>query len=104
VADGVNFVSDEDWSRSVPQLPQKRWRESRAWPQTGQVDTGGVYRRVLHRTDDDIPTAQVGRRSSEPNAVEIDGFRGRLIGADHADSDIARYDPDNVCQHTQNTA
>jgi hypothetical protein len=50
------------------------------------------------------PTAQVGRGSSEPNVVEIDGFRGRLIGADHADSDIARYDPDNVCHHTQNSA
>jgi hypothetical protein len=49
------------------------------------------------------PTAQVGRGSSEPNVVEIDGFRGRLIGADHADPDIARCDPDSVCHHTQNS-
>ena len=49
-------------------------------------------------------TAPVGHRRKEPTVVEIDGFRGRLISADHADSDIARYDPDNVCQHTQNSA
>jgi hypothetical protein len=33
----------------VAQLPQKRWRGSRVWPQTGQIDTGGVYRRVLRQ-------------------------------------------------------
>jgi hypothetical protein len=35
-------------------------------------------------------TAEVGRGSKEPTVVEIDGFRGRLISADHADYDIAR--------------
>ena len=34
--------------------------------------------------------AEVGHRSKEPTGVEIDGFRGRLISADHADYDIAR--------------
>jgi FAD/FMN-containing dehydrogenase len=34
--------------------------------------------------------ATVGRRIQEPTATEIDGFRGRLISADHADFDIAR--------------
>src|SRR6266511_4314008 len=38
-----------------------------------------------------IPTpAEVGHGSKEPTVVEIDGFRGRLISADHADYDIAR--------------
>jgi FAD/FMN-containing dehydrogenase len=35
-------------------------------------------------------TAAVGRPSKHPSAVQIDGFRGQLIGADHADYDIAR--------------
>ena len=35
-------------------------------------------------------TAEVGHGSKEPTVVEIDGFRGRLISADHADYDIAR--------------
>ena len=35
-------------------------------------------------------TAEVGHGSQEPTVVEIDGFRGRLISADHADYDIAR--------------
>src|SRR5688500_17958512 len=35
-------------------------------------------------------TAEVGHGSKDPTAVEIDGFRGRLISADHADYDIAR--------------
>lgn len=35
-------------------------------------------------------TAEVNRRSSESTDVQIDGFRGRLIGPDHADYDIAR--------------
>ena len=34
--------------------------------------------------------AEVGHRTKEPTVVEIDGFRGRLISADHADYDIAR--------------
>ena len=34
-------------------------------------------------------TAEVGHGSKEPTVVEIDGFRGRLISADHADYDIA---------------
>ena len=34
--------------------------------------------------------AEVGHGSKEPTVVEIDGFRGRLISADHADYDIAR--------------
>src|SRR5688572_20848546 len=34
-------------------------------------------------------TAEVGRGSKEPT-VAIDGFRGRLINAGHADYDIAR--------------
>src|SRR5262245_27525762 len=34
-------------------------------------------------------TAEVGH-GSKPTVVEIDGFRGRLISADHADYDIAR--------------
>ncbi len=38
-----------------------------------------------------IPTtAQVGHGNKEPTVVEIDGFRGRLISADHADYDTAR--------------
>ena len=35
-------------------------------------------------------TAQVGHASKERTVVEIDGFRGRLISADHADYDSAR--------------
>ena len=35
-------------------------------------------------------TAEVGHRSKKPTVVEIDGFRGRLISADHADYDSAR--------------
>lgn len=35
-------------------------------------------------------TAEVNRRSSGSTDVQIDGFRGRLIGPDHADYDIAR--------------
>lgn len=35
-------------------------------------------------------TAEVGRGNKEPTVVEIDGFRGRLISADHPDFDIAR--------------
>src|SRR5499426_1954110 len=35
-------------------------------------------------------TAEVRHASKEPTVVEIDGFRGRLISADHADYDIAR--------------
>ena len=35
-------------------------------------------------------TAEVGHRSKKPTVVEIDGFRGRLISADHPDYDIAR--------------
>src|SRR5688500_12230598 len=35
-------------------------------------------------------SAEVGHGSKDPTAVEIDGFRGRLINADHADYDIAR--------------
>ena len=46
-------------------------------------------------------TAEVGHGGKERTVVEIDGFRGRLIGADHADSDIARYDPDSVCHHSK---
>src|SRR5262245_20707543 len=34
--------------------------------------------------------AEVSHRSKKPTLVEIDGFRGRLISADHADYDIAR--------------
>jgi FAD/FMN-containing dehydrogenase len=34
--------------------------------------------------------AKVGRSSQQPTVVGIDGFRGRLIRADHADYDIAR--------------
>ncbi|MCG5481741.1 MAG: FAD-binding oxidoreductase [Ensifer alkalisoli] len=34
--------------------------------------------------------AEVGQRSKEPAVSEIDGFRGRLISAIHADYDIAR--------------
>jgi FAD/FMN-containing dehydrogenase len=36
------------------------------------------------------PTAELGHASTKATVVEIDGFRGRLIGADHADYDIAR--------------
>jgi FAD/FMN-containing dehydrogenase len=36
------------------------------------------------------PTAEAGRGSSDPTVVEIGGFRGRLISANHADYDIAR--------------
>jgi FAD/FMN-containing dehydrogenase len=35
-------------------------------------------------------TAEVGHRRKEPTVVEIDGFRGRLIRADHPDYDTAR--------------
>lgn len=35
-------------------------------------------------------TAEVRRGSKKPTVAEIDGFRGRLITADHADYDIAR--------------
>lgn len=35
-------------------------------------------------------TAEACRRSSESTTVQIDGFRGRLIGPDHADYDAAR--------------
>jgi FAD/FMN-containing dehydrogenase len=35
-------------------------------------------------------TAEVGCGSKEPIVPEIDGFRGRLISAEHADYDIAR--------------
>src|SRR5262245_23059558 len=34
--------------------------------------------------------AQARRASKEPTVVGIDGFRGRMISADHADYDIAR--------------
>ena len=34
--------------------------------------------------------AEVGRASKKPTVVEIDGFRGRLISAGHADYDTAR--------------
>jgi hypothetical protein len=34
-------------------------------------------------------TAEVGRLSKEPT-VEINGFRGQLISADHADYNVAR--------------
>jgi FAD/FMN-containing dehydrogenase len=35
-------------------------------------------------------TAEVGRGCIESTVVEIDGFRGRLISADHAGYNIAR--------------
>jgi FAD/FMN-containing dehydrogenase len=35
-------------------------------------------------------TAEIGYESKEPGVLEIDGFRGRLIRADHADYDTAR--------------
>lgn len=35
-------------------------------------------------------TAESGHRSKQPTLVEIDGFRGRLISAHHADYNIAR--------------
>jgi FAD/FMN-containing dehydrogenase len=35
-------------------------------------------------------TAYVGHESQEPTGVKIEGFRGRLIGAGHADYDLAR--------------
>src|SRR5262245_13036651 len=35
-------------------------------------------------------TPEVGHGRREPTVVEIDGFRGRLIRARHADSDLAR--------------
>ena len=35
-------------------------------------------------------TAEVGHGGKEPTVVKIDGFRGQLISADHADYDIAR--------------
>ncbi|HYR27096.1 MAG TPA: FAD-linked oxidase, partial [Thermoanaerobaculia bacterium] len=35
-------------------------------------------------------SAEVGHGSKGPTVVEIDGFRGRLISADHHDYDIAR--------------
>ena len=37
-----------------------------------------------------LTTAEVDHGSKEPTVVEIDGFRGRLISAAHADYDIAR--------------
>ena len=37
-----------------------------------------------------LTTADVGHGRKGPTAVEIDGFRGRLISADHPDYDIAR--------------
>jgi hypothetical protein len=33
---------------------------------------------------------EVRRGSKQPTVVEIDGLRGQLISADHADYDIAR--------------
>ena len=47
----------------------------------------------LSREEDPMTTpttAEVRHGSKEPTVVEIDGFRGRLISADHADYDIAR--------------
>ena len=35
-------------------------------------------------------TAEVGRWSKAATVVKIDGFRGRLITADHPDYDVAR--------------
>ena len=35
-------------------------------------------------------TMEVRQRSKQPTAVQIDGFRGRLIAADDADYDLAR--------------
>ena len=35
-------------------------------------------------------TAEVSQRTRKPTVVEIDGFRGRLIGAGHPDYDTAR--------------
>jgi hypothetical protein len=35
-------------------------------------------------------TVPVGHGSKQPTVVQIDGFRGRLISADHPDYDIAR--------------
>jgi hypothetical protein len=35
-------------------------------------------------------TERVGYRSEKATVMEIDGFRGRLIRADHADYDTAR--------------
>jgi len=35
-------------------------------------------------------TAELDRGSKKPTIVEADGFRGRLISADHADYDMAR--------------
>ncbi|XUJ35803.1 hypothetical protein ACQ5SK_10530 [Bradyrhizobium japonicum] len=35
-------------------------------------------------------SGEVSQRSKGPPLVEIDGFRGRLISADHADYDSAR--------------
>jgi FAD binding domain/Berberine and berberine like len=37
-----------------------------------------------------LRTAEVSYASKETSVVEIDGFRGRLITADHADYDVAR--------------
>ena len=37
-----------------------------------------------------LTTAEVGHGGKKPTVVEIDGFRGRLISADHADYDVAR--------------
>ena len=46
----------------------------------------------LSRKEDAMATTTtgVGHPGKEPTVVDIDGFRGRLIGADHADYDIAR--------------
>ena len=46
--------------------------------------------RVDRRTDDDADDREVGHASQEATAVEINGFRGQLITADHADYDDAR--------------
>ncbi|HJS80100.1 MAG TPA: FAD-dependent oxidoreductase, partial [Vitreimonas sp.] len=35
-------------------------------------------------------TTEVGYGNKTPNVMRIDGFRGRLIGPDHADYDVAR--------------
>jgi FAD/FMN-containing dehydrogenase len=47
----------------------------------------------LSREEDTMTTsttAEVGQGSKEPTVVEINGFRGRLITADHADYNTAR--------------
>jgi FAD/FMN-containing dehydrogenase len=37
-----------------------------------------------------LTTADIGRRGNGSSVAAIDGFRGRLIGSDHADYDHAR--------------